>query len=207
MLNYYIFRRESRMALGFFILGLIIAFIALFSLITAIQQRTSKFTIILVLIIALLGTTWAFFKLPYWSHQKSTVSHVEDKKISKIPQSQVFASKPATQSEKRIDNEQLIKHQLSKNLAKLGVVSFSHSTKTFTLNITHHDLQKTISFLNENSNQAEKLKWPRFANSFTETSYSIKKSLGKGYKLVICNKNDSPVLIYKDGFIIKNRFE
>ena len=46
MLNYYIFRRESRMALGFFILGLIIAFIALFSLITAIQQRTSKFTII-----------------------------------------------------------------------------------------------------------------------------------------------------------------
>lgn len=195
------------MALGFFILGILIDFIALFSLVTAIRQRTSKFTIILVLIIALFGTTWAFYKLPYWSHSKSTVTHVETKKTSKIQQPQVFSSESITQSERNKNNEQFIKKQLSKNLTKLGVVSFNHSTKTFTLDITNHDLQRTIRFLNKHNDQARKLKWPRFANSFTETSSSIKKSLGKGYKLVICNKNEAPVLIYKDGFIIKDRFE
>ncbi|MBY7145616.1 hypothetical protein I2491_02325, partial [Levilactobacillus brevis] len=79
--------------------------------------------------------------------------------------------------------------------------------KTYTLTVTNQSLKKTIAALNQDPSQAKAAKWPKFTNNFAKTSQSLKQALGRGYTFVIRVGHQSPVLVYKDGFVTKNKFE
>lgn len=194
------------MFLGFAILGGIVSLIALFSLITAFHQRSSKVGASILLIIALLLTGWSVSKLPYWSHHKAAPNPTTEstKKISSNS-GQAFNSQ--SQKATRADNEKSVNQQLGKSLQKIGTMSFNAKTKTYTLTVTNKDLQSTIRGLTKQPEQAKQAKWPRFVDSFSKTSVSLKKALGPGYTFQIGLKDQKPVLIYKDGYVTHNKFE
>ncbi|WP_261811071.1 hypothetical protein [Levilactobacillus humaensis] len=194
------------MFLGFAILGGLVSLIAIFSLITAFHQRSSKVGASALLIIALLLTGWSVWKLPYWSHQQAK-DNPTTKSRKKISSNSGQAFDSQSHQATRADNEKSVNKQLGKSLQKIGTMSFDAKTKTYTLTVTNKDLQSTIRGLTKHPEQAKQAKWPRFVNSFSKTSASLKKALGTGYTFQIGLKNQKPVLIYKDGYVTYNKFE
>lgn len=195
------------MILGFAIMGGLITIIAGFSLLTAIQNGGSKVGVSLLLAVALLGTVFAIWKLPYWSHQSTAPATHTAKKQSQIssPSGQAFSA--SSSGVTQADNEKSVQQQLAKALTKLGDVSFDAASKTYTLTVTNSDLKQTIAALTKKPSLAKQAKWPRFVENFTKTSGSLEKSLGKGYRLEVRVGQQSPVLVFKDGYVIKNQFE
>ncbi|GEA98659.1 hypothetical protein LBR02_12240 [Levilactobacillus brevis] len=195
------------MILGFAIFGALISLIALFSLLTAAQRGDSKIGSSLILLLALCGTVLAIWNLPYWSHPSHQTTEAA-KKVSLTSSSQTFStSSSTTKATTQKTNEQNVKQQLIKSLTKLGSVSFNTQSKTYTLTVTNQSLKKTIAALNQDPSQAKAAKWPKFTNNFAKTSQSLKQALGRGYTFVIRVGHQSPVLVYKDGFVTKNKFE
>ncbi|WP_125579791.1 toprim domain-containing protein [Levilactobacillus cerevisiae] len=195
------------MFLGIAILGVIFIIITSFSIVNAHRRQEPKRGPIIVLVITTLVTVGALTQLPYWSQSNSQATSESAKKASISSQSGQAFSTSSTTANTRADNEKQVEKQLTKSLKKLGTVSFDHDTKTYTLTITNASLKKTIKALKADPSQAKTAKWPRFANNFTKTSQSLKKALGKGYTLVLRVGTQSPVLVYKDGYLTKNQFE
>ncbi|MFC6261097.1 hypothetical protein [Levilactobacillus fujinensis] len=195
------------MVLGFAIICGLITIIAIFSLTLAIQRRESKVGPGLALAIALLLTGLSVWKLPYWSHESTapTTSHTVKKAKLDSQSGQAFGSSTITTD--RRSTEKKIQQQLQSSLKAMGNVSFDHQSKTYVVTVTNADLKKTIAALKQDPSQAKKAKWPQFANGFAKTSASLKKSLGNGYTFKIRVGDQAPVLIFKDGYIIKNSFE
>ncbi len=193
------------MILGFAIMGGLITIIAAFSLATAIQHGDSKVGSIILMTLALLGTIFAIWKLPYWSQDNAPASHTAKQSQISSQSGQAFSA--SSSGVTQADNEQSVKQQLAKALAKLGDVTFDKSSKTYTLTVTNSDLKQTIAALNKKPSLAKQAKWPRFVTNFTKTSGSLEKSLGKGYSLQIRVGKQSPVLVFKDGYVVKNQFE
>jgi len=195
------------MVLGFAIICGLITIIAIFSLTLAIQRRESKVGPGLVLVIALLLTGISVWKLPYWSHESAapTTSHTVKKAKLKSQSGQAFGSSTTTTD--RRSTEKKIQQQLQSSLKDMGTVAFDHQSKTYEVTVTNANLKKTIAALKQDPSQAKQAKWPQFTNGFAKTSASLKKSLGNGYTFKIKVGNQAPVLIFKDGYIIKNSFE
>lgn len=195
------------MFLGFAIFGAIIAIIAAFSLMTAIQQHDSWIGATLLLTVAVIGTGLSIWKLPYWSNSDSKpATSMSQKPSMSSSGSQTFgASSSSTMT--RPEAEKLIRQQLGKALKSIGTISFNSDNKTYAITVTNKDLIKTIQALEKDPSQAKQAKWPRFTSNFTKTSKSIQKSLGDGYTLTLGLKNESPVLVFKDGAVTKNEFD
>ncbi|WP_232842723.1 MULTISPECIES: hypothetical protein [Lactobacillaceae] len=195
------------MILGFAIMGGLITIIAGFSLVNAIQSGGSKVGVSILLTVALLGTVLAIWKLPYWSHQAATPATHTAKQQSQISSQsgQVFSA--SSSGVTQADNEKSVQQQLAKALTKLGDVTFDRASKTYTLTVTNQDLKQTIQALTKKPSLAKQAKWPRFVENFTKTSGSLEKSLGKGYSLSVRVGHQSPVLVFKDGYVVKNQFE
>lgn len=197
------------MFLGIAILGAIFIVITFFSVINAGRRGESRRGPLIVLVLTILVTAGAVWKLPYWSnHQQraqSTESAVSKTSAISSQSGQAFASSDHTMTQ--ADAEKQVTQQLAKSLKKLGPVTFDQATKTYTLTITNASLKKTIKALHADPSQAKQAKWPKFAHNFIQTSASLKKALGKGYSLVIRVGKQSPVLVYKDGYLTKNQFE
>lgn len=194
------------MMLGFAIMGGLITLIAGFSLMNAIHTGNSKIGVSLLLAAALLGTVFSIWKLPYWSNQSETpAAHTAKKSQLNSHADQAFSTSSGQVTQ--ADNEKSVAQQLSKALSKLGTVSFDQSHKTYTLTVTNHDLKQTIAALTKKPSLAKQAKWPRFVENFTKTSGSLEKSLGKGYTLEVRVGQQSPVLVFKDGYVVKNQFE
>lgn len=194
------------MILGFAIMGGLITIIAAFSLVMAIQNGSSKVGVSLLLGLALLGTVIAIWKLPYWSHQTATPA-AHTAKQSQISSQSGQAFSASSSGVTQADNEKSVQQQLAKALTKLGTVTFDRSSKTYTLTVTNSDLKQTIQALTKKPSLAKQAKWPRFVENFTKTSASLEKSLGKGYSLEVRVGHQSPVLVFKDGYVVKNQFE
>lgn len=196
------------MFLGIAILGAIFIVITTFSIINAHRRGESKRGGIIVLVITVLVTIGAITQLPYWSAKKHSSDHAPAAQTSsKIHHSSGQAFSSSSTATTRADNEQAVKRQLAKSLTKLGTVSFNRSTKTYTLTLTNKGLKTTIKALQANPSQAKAAKWPKFVNNFIKTSQSLKEALGTGYSLVLRIDHQSPVLIFKDGYVTKNQFE
>jgi len=195
------------MFLGFAIFGAIIAIIAAFSLMTAIQQHDSWIGATLLLTVAVIGTGLSTWKLPYWSNSDSKpATSMSQKPSMSSSGSQTFgASSSSTMT--RPEAEKIIRQQLGKALKSIGTISFNSDNKTYAITVTNKDLIKTIQALEKDPSQAKQAKWPRFTSNFTKTSKSIQKSLGDGYTLTLGLKNESPVLVFKDGAVTKNEFD
>lgn len=194
------------MILGFAIMGGLITIIAAFSLVMAIQNGSSKVGVSLLLGLALLGTLFSIWKLPYWSHQTPTPA-AHTAKQSQISSQSGQAFSASSSGVTQADNEESVQQQLAKALTKLGTVTFDRSSKTYTLTVTNSDLKQTIQALTKKPSLAKQAKWPRFVENFTKTSASLEKSLGKGYSLEVRIGHQSPVLVFKDSYVVKNQFE
>ncbi|MFC6206257.1 DUF1206 domain-containing protein [Levilactobacillus tongjiangensis] len=193
------------MILGFVIFGIFLAVIAIFSMATAIQHHDSPIGSAIVLAIALVLTGVSIWKLPYWSNNHQSSSAESSSKSASLASSHPFTSSSSTTSQSQ--NEETVRKQLNKSLHKLGPVTFNPKTKTYVLTITNSDLVKTIKALEKDPSQAKQAKWPKFVSNFTQTSQSLEKALGKGYSLTLGLKGQSPVLVFKDGYVTKNEFE
>ncbi|WP_125762917.1 hypothetical protein [Levilactobacillus mulengensis] len=195
------------MFLGITILGIIFIVITAFSVVNASRRGESKRSSIIVLVITILVTVGAITQLPFWSasstHDKTTQTSKQSSLSSQSGQAFSASDKTAT----RADNEKQVKTQLAKSLVKLGTVTFDHASKTYTLTLTNKSLKKTIKGLKADPSQAKAAKWPKFVDNFTKTSQSLKKALGPGYRLVMRVGDQSPVLVFKDGYVTKNIFE
>jgi len=158
-------------------------------------------------VITILVTVGAFTQLPFWSasstHEKTPQTRKQSSLSSQSGQAFSTSDKAAT----RAENEKQVKKQLAKSLVKLGTVTFDHANKTYTLTITNQSLKKTIKGLKADPSQAKAAKWPKFVDNFTQTSQSLKKALGPGYRLIMRVGDQSPVLVFKDGYVTKNIFE
>jgi len=196
------------MFLGITILGVIFIIITAFSVVNASRRGESKRSSIIVLVITVLVTVGAITQLPFWSasstHDNATQTSKQSSSLSS-QSGQAFATSDKTAT--RADNEKQVKTQLAKSLVKLGTVTFDHASKTYTLTITNKSLKKTIKGLKADPSQAKAAKWPKFVDNFTKTSQSLKKALGPGYQLVMRVGDQSPVLVFKDGYVTKNIFE
>ncbi|MCH4123207.1 MAG: hypothetical protein LKH74_01855 [Levilactobacillus sp.] len=198
------------MFLGIAILGAIFIVITFFSVINAGRRGESRRGPLIVLVLTILVTAGAIWKLPYWSadhhHSDQSAASSVSKTSSLSSQSgQAFASSTPTMTQ--AEAEKQVAQQLAKSLKKLGPVTFDKASKTYTLTITNTNLKKTIKGLHADPSQAKQAKWPKFAHNFIQTSASLKKALGKGYSLVFRVGHQSPVLVYKDGYLTKNQFE
>jgi len=195
------------MFLGITILGVIFIIITAFSVVNASRRGESKRSSIIVLVITILVTGGAITQLPFWSasstHKQATQTSKQSSLSSQSGQAFATSDKTAT----RADNERQVKTQLAKSLVKLGTVTFDHASKTYTLTLTNKSLKKTIKGLKADPSQAKAAKWPKFVDNFTKTSQSLKKALGPGYRLVMRVGDQSPVLVFKDGYVTKNIFE
>ncbi|WP_203637330.1 hypothetical protein [Levilactobacillus wangkuiensis] len=195
------------MFLGITILGVIFIVITAFSVVNASRRGESKRSSIIVLVITILVTVGAITQLPFWSasstHNKTTQTSQQSSLSSQSGQAFATSDKTAT----RAENEKQVKTQLAKSLVKLGTVTFDPASKTYTLTLTNKSLKKTIKGLKADPSQAKAAKWPKFVDNFTKTSQSLKKALGPGYRLVMRVGDQSPVLVFKDGYVTKNIFE
>lgn len=195
------------MFLGIAILGAIFMVITFFSIVTARHKGESTRGPILVMVLTVLVTIGAVTQLPYWSQssQSASSSSRQHSRSLSSQSGQAFSSSQSTTT--KADNERQVRQQLAKSLKKIGTVTFDHASKTYTVTITNQDLKTTIKALKADPSRAKEAKWPKFSANFTKTSRSLKKALGTGYRLVFRVGEQSPVLIYKDGFIVKNSFE
>ncbi|PWG00712.1 hypothetical protein [Levilactobacillus bambusae] len=208
------------MALFIAIMAGIVLLLAIFKLVLNLQEGEGWRIPTGLAVIAVLIMGLSIWKLPFWSgHDQTSNSVSSQSSTSAKTSAKDFSANFSDQKDSVFDGgkadrakaEQTLKvQQMSKQLretyADLGQVTYTATTKTWTLTITDKDFNKAVTYLSQNPGEGQKIKWPSFVTNMTKTSQSIQKNVGSGYTWQIKSSaaSDSIILRLKDGKVTQN---